>query len=56
MCAHREPVYRNLPDRMELPASEHASDHSMILPLFPQMTDDEQQRVVLAMKEAPGAG
>jgi dTDP-4-amino-4,6-dideoxygalactose transaminase len=50
MCAHREPAYRNLPLTFRLPVSERLQDRSIILPLYPGMTDPEQERVVAALK------
>jgi len=34
----------------DFPNAEHIADHIVSLPLFPQMTDEEQDRVVRAMK------
>jgi dTDP-4-amino-4,6-dideoxygalactose transaminase len=51
MCAHRERPYAGLADR-PLPRSETAQDRCILLPLFAQMTDDEQDRVVAALGEA----
>jgi perosamine synthetase len=50
MCAHREPAYRDLPVRFPLPVSEMLQDRSIILPLYPDMTEEEQGRVVAALK------
>lgn len=47
-CVHREAPYRNLV-RVPLPHSEAATDHTFMLPLYPQMTDDQVQRVVEAV-------
>jgi dTDP-4-amino-4,6-dideoxygalactose transaminase len=52
MCSHREPAYRDVPVRMSLQHSEHAQDHSIILPLYVQMTSDEQRQVANALKKA----
>ena len=49
MCAHREDGYRN---GWRLPHSEEAQDRRIILPLYAQMTDDEQAYVVDALKKA----
>lgn len=46
MLSHREPAYRNLGVSLRLPNSERASDRSILLPLFPQMTDEEQNEVI----------
>jgi len=50
MCAHREPPYAKSP-HPPLPQSEAAQDRCMLLPLYPQMTDDEQQQVATAVLE-----
>jgi dTDP-4-amino-4,6-dideoxygalactose transaminase len=48
MCAHREPVYQQ---GQSLPVSEQATDHTIILPLFPRMSATEQNRVVAALRQ-----
>jgi len=52
MCSHREAVYSNLPLRNPLPHSEAAQDHCIILPLYPQMTPAEQEKVATVLKKA----
>ena len=65
MCAHREPAYNNpatwrcaqleCEPRKTCPNlanSEHAQDHGVILPLFTQMTEEQQDRVALALRQA----
>lgn len=52
MCAHREDVYASQPLRISLPESEAAQDHAIVLPLYPQMTEEEQQQVTSALIEA----
>ncbi len=49
MLAHSEPACADL-DHTKLPASEDASGRSFFLPLFPQMTDGEQQLVLAALE------
>lgn len=44
MCAHREDVYASQP-RMPLPQSEACQDRTIILPLYPQMTDEDIRKV-----------
>jgi len=44
MCAHREDVYVNQP-RVALPVSEACQDRTIVLPLYPQMTDEEIRKV-----------
>ncbi len=52
MNSHREAPYRREGTPLSLPNSEHAQDRRIILPLFPQMTEAEQQTVCQALKEA----
>lgn len=55
MCAHREPAYANEPWRAGpggLAQSEHAEDRFLILPLFHQMTEADQDRVAEALGAA----
>jgi perosamine synthetase len=54
MCAHREPAYRNLPLRFPLPVSEMLQDRSIVLPLYPEMTEEQQERVITALLEILG--
>lgn len=51
MCAHREGAYRDLPLRFPLPVSEYLQDHAIILPLFPDLREAEQERVITAVQE-----
>jgi dTDP-4-amino-4,6-dideoxygalactose transaminase len=44
---HLQPYYRNLGfDRGQYPASEHYYDRAMSIPLFPALTEAQQDRVV----------
>jgi dTDP-4-amino-4,6-dideoxygalactose transaminase len=54
MCAHREPAYGQEPWRAgsSLRQSEFAQDHGLILPLYHQMSDADQDRVVSALAGA----
>ena len=52
MCTHREPSYAASAGTHGLPHSEDAQDHCIILPLYPQMTRDEQQQVADALQRA----
>ena len=52
-CAHREPPYAARQHR-PLPHSEAAQDRCILLPLYPQMSDQEQERVVLELHEVCG--
>jgi dTDP-4-amino-4,6-dideoxygalactose transaminase len=55
MCAHRELPYASLLRRHSLVESERAQDGCIILPLYAQMTEDEQLSVVEALARACGA-
>ncbi len=52
MCAHLEPAYADAEQRHDLSRSRAARNHVILLPLFPQMTADEQDRVVAALGDA----
>ncbi len=52
MCSHREAVYAGQVPRGGLPESEAAQDRCVILPLYPQMTREEQERVATALARA----
>lgn len=67
MCAHREPVYAKEPwscgvehakctclpgQCARLEESEKAQDHCVILPLYPQMTESDQERVAGVLHDA----
>jgi dTDP-4-amino-4,6-dideoxygalactose transaminase len=67
MCAHREPVYTEEPwscglgqEKCACPPSacerlhesESAQDHCIVLPLYPQMTAKEQDRVIETLTRA----
>jgi dTDP-4-amino-4,6-dideoxygalactose transaminase len=52
MCTHREPAYADLPCRFPLPHSEAAQERCIILPLYIQMTAEEQELVALALDAA----
>jgi dTDP-4-amino-4,6-dideoxygalactose transaminase len=52
MCSHREAAYSDFPLRQQLPQSELAQDQCILLPLYPQMTKDDQQLVVATLRRA----
>lgn len=52
MSIHREPCYVGEFGEQAFPESERASDQCLCLPLFSQMTADEQGRVIAALREA----
>ena len=57
MCSHREPAYRGGQFRAAgaLTESEAAQDRTIILPLFHQMTAEEQDRVAASLAAAIAA-
>jgi dTDP-4-amino-4,6-dideoxygalactose transaminase len=52
MTIHRERSYTETYGHQSLPATEKASDSSLLLPLYPQMTEVEQDHVVAALRKA----
>lgn len=50
MCSHREPTYVDAEQRHDLRQSEFAQDHSILLPIFAQMSDDDQLYVADCLK------
>jgi dTDP-4-amino-4,6-dideoxygalactose transaminase len=52
MAAHRQPAYAGHAHG-PLEVTERLTDNTLILPLFHQMTDEQQYRVVNAMAEPP---
>ncbi len=51
MTAHREGACVAAFGRQSLPVTERASDRSLLLPLFPQMTEAEQDHVVATLRK-----
>lgn len=53
MASHRQPAYRDRDTgTASLAVTDHLTDSTLILPLFHQMTDAEQARVVAAVRDA----
>lgn len=52
MCTHREESYAGCKQRQPLPESEKAQDHCIILPLYYQMSHDDQEYVVQVLLDA----
>ena len=52
MCSHREAPYGSANGRADLRESELAQDHCILLPLYTQMTDDDQASVADALRAA----
>ena len=55
MCSHREAPYSQAMRRYSLPRSETAQDRCILLPLYVQMTEVEQDHVVSVLKQACGS-
>jgi perosamine synthetase len=52
MCSHREEAYKAFSPCQPLPESERAQDNCVLLPLYADMTQDDQVRVATALREA----
>jgi dTDP-4-amino-4,6-dideoxygalactose transaminase len=50
MCSHREAPYVGDKQRHDLRNSEYAQDHSIVLPIYAQMSEDDQIRVSDALR------
>ena len=51
-CIHHEPCYRVDSRAPTLPHSERLARRMVLLPMFPEMTDAQQQRVIDGLYEA----
>ncbi|CAM5321615.1 UDP-4-amino-4-deoxy-L-arabinose--oxoglutarate aminotransferase OS=Afipia felis OX=1035 GN=arnB PE=3 SV=1 [Afipia felis] len=51
MCSHREAPYVHEKHRHSLRQSELAQDHAILLPIYVQMTEEDQVRVADGLKE-----
>ncbi len=51
LSLHQQPVYAS-PDLLPLPESERASREVLSLPMFPELTETEQERIVDALKDS----
>lgn len=49
MTAHREPAYLDRGVRVALPRTEAAADQALLIPIFPDLTEDEQETIVRAL-------
>jgi perosamine synthetase len=52
MCSHREPCYAEEKPRHDLRQSVLAQDHAILLPLYAQMTEEDQVTVASALRSA----
>jgi len=48
MASHRQPAYAHV--GVDLPVTDHLTDNTLILPLFHQMSDSDQARVIEALR------
>ena len=55
MASHLEKTYTDRIGRVSLPVTEEATQHTMLIPLFATMTDDEQTYVIDSLREELGA-
>jgi len=49
MAIHKEDAYKDIVGKLKLPITEEACDQTITLPLYPQMTDIEQEYVIEAV-------
>jgi dTDP-4-amino-4,6-dideoxygalactose transaminase len=54
MASHLEPLYAKEYQNARLPETETATNEALIIPLYPQMTEEEQEYVISNMKELIG--
>ena len=52
MLAHRQPIHSRRAGASKLPRSEAAHDRSLLLPLYPQLAEPQQDRIVELLWEA----
>ena len=52
MCAHREEAYADIPLPLPLPKSERAQEQCILLPLFHDFTEEDQDHTATALREA----
>jgi perosamine synthetase len=52
MACHVQPIYRDFYPDLYLPNTEKALSSVLILPLFPQMTEEDQHYMVKVLREA----
>ncbi|SDU50186.1 DegT/DnrJ/EryC1/StrS family aminotransferase [Jiangella alkaliphila] len=50
MAAHHQPPYRHLTPAAGLPVTDRLTDHTLILPLFHELTESDQERVIAALR------
>ncbi|MDR7191193.1 dTDP-4-amino-4,6-dideoxygalactose transaminase [Microbacterium sp. BE35] len=55
MAAHRQPPYRDLTPEGGLPVTERLNEKTLILPVFHQLTQEDQDRVIAVLRAPIGA-
>jgi dTDP-4-amino-4,6-dideoxygalactose transaminase len=55
MASHRQPPYRDLTPEAGLPVTERLTDGTLILPVFHQLTQEDQDRVLAVLRWPGGA-
>jgi perosamine synthetase len=55
MAAHLEPFYVNKSGPVSLPITEEATRTTLLLPIYPQMTEAEQETVISNLRKTVGA-
>ncbi|MDP2905299.1 MAG: DegT/DnrJ/EryC1/StrS family aminotransferase [Candidatus Omnitrophota bacterium] len=51
MAIHKEPAYRSFKNIIGLPITEECAETTLIIPLYPQMTESEIKYVITELKE-----
>src|SRR5438132_3125568 len=54
MASHLEKTYLDRIGKVSLPVTEDATEHTMLIPLFAEMTDEQQSYVIDALREELG--
>lgn len=55
MATHRQPPYRELTPEGGLPVTERLNDATLILPVFHQLSEEDQDRVIAVLRSPGGA-
>ena len=55
MASHREACYRGARIAGSLRQTEAATDQTMVLPMYTDLTEEEQARIVTALRDAVAA-
>jgi len=55
MASHRQPPYRDLTPAAGLAVTEHLNDDTLILPVYHQLTEADQDRVIAVLRAPSGS-